>query len=223
MKKARFPYGRVRDGQNEFMSLVYKNLTRGGTLYAAAPTGTGKTVSVLYPAVRALGDGKCDKIFYFTPKTTTAIAAKECIEDICAQGAVIRAVTLGAKERVCRRGVLCRDGKGNCPSKLGESLINAALELYGMNISVVTDADILPIAEKFSVCPHELSLTYSELCDVIILDINYLFDPRVYIKRYFTNGGDFAFLIDEAHNLPDRAREMYSCEISTDEILEPSE
>lgn len=223
MKNARFPYGKAREGQTEFMSLVYKNLTRGGTLYASAPTGTGKTVSALYPAVRALGSGKCDKVFYLTPKTTTAIAAKECIEELCRHGAVIKAVTIGAKDRVCRRGVLCRHSKRNCPSKLGENLINAVLELYESGISVVTERELYAISEKYCVCPHELSLTYSELCDVIILDVNYLFDPRVYIKRYFTSGGNFAFLIDEAHNLPDRAREMYSAEISVSEVMNPAE
>ena len=221
LEKARFPYGKIRPGQEEFMAAVYKNLTRGGTLYAAAPTGTGKTVSVLYPAIRALGTGKCDKIFYFTPKTTTANAAKECIEIMHERGAYIKAVTIGAKERICRRGVLCREGKNHCPSAFGEELTRATLSLYDSGITVITEKELIKTAEEFCVCPHELSLSYSELCDVVILDINYLFDPRVYLKRYFTDGGKFAFLVDEAHNLPERAREMYSAEISVEYIALP--
>ena len=222
MQNARFPYGKVRAGQEEFMSAVYKNLTRGGTLYAVAPTGTGKTVSVLYPAIRALGKGKCDKIFYFTPKTTAALAAKDCIEDISDGNVSIKAVMLSAKERICKRGVLCREGKNLCPSLFGKELTAATLALYDSGTTVVTENELLKVAEEFCVCPHELSLSYSELCDAVILDLNYLFDPRVYIKRYFTEGGKFAFLIDEAHNLPDRAREMYSAEISTDFIALPA-
>ncbi len=221
MKNARFPYGKVREGQDEFITSVYKNLARGGTLFAMAPTGTGKTVSVLYPAIRALGAKKCDKVFYFTPKTTTAQAAKECIEEMCRHGVQIRAVMISAKERICKRGVLCRDGKNLCPASSAKDVVRAAISLYRSIAPVITEAELLRVAESYSVCPHELSLTYSELCDVIILDVNYLFDPRVYIKRYFLHGGRYSFLIDEAHNLPDRAREMYSAEISEDTLLIP--
>lgn len=224
MKDARFPYGKVREGQHEFISKVYKNLTRGGTLFAMAPTGTGKTVSVLYPAIRALGRGRGRKIFYFTPKTTTANAARECIEAMTRVGVQIKAVMIGAKERICKNGLLCRESKRLCPNCHTENKISqAALALYESGITVVTESELTEYSERFSVCPHELSLTYSELCDIIICDINYLFDPRVFIKRYFLHGGDHFFLIDEAHNLPDRAREMYSAEISTDLVSVPSQ
>ncbi len=219
MKNARFPYGQVREGQREFISTVYKNLTRGGTLFAAAPTGTGKTVSVIYPAVRALGTGKADKVFYFTPKTTTAAAAKDCIEALCSAGVKIRALILSSKEKLCKRGLLCRESKRLCPTSIENNVLKAALALYEKNINVVTEKDIHGLAGAFSVCPHEVSLTYSELCDFVICDINYLFDPRVQIKRYFSHGGRYYFLIDEAHNLPDRAREIYSAQLSEDELL----
>ncbi|MBR2467001.1 MAG: ATP-dependent DNA helicase [Clostridia bacterium] len=222
MKDARFPYGKVREGQREFIGTVYRNLTRGGTLFAQAPTGTGKTVSVLYPAVRALGAERGEKIFYFTPKTTTARAAKDCTEAMCRCGIKIKAVMIGAKERICKRGLLCKESKRLCPSE-GEKKVNAAaLALFAADVAVVTDAELSAYADAFSVCPHELSLTYSELCDLIICDVNYLFDPRVYIKRYFDCGGRYFFLIDEAHNLPDRAREMYSAEISHSDLAAPA-
>ncbi len=218
MREARFPFGHRREGQSEFISTVYRAISRGSTLFAEAPTGTGKTVSVIYPAVRAIGDEKCDKVFYFTPKSTTANAAKECIEIMCKLGVKIKAVLLGAKERICRRGVLCNEGKDLCPATKKNRIADAALALYKENVSVVSEVELLRVAESFNVCPHELSLTYSELCDIIICDINYLFDRRVYIKRYFLHGGHYSFLIDEAHNLPDRAREMYSAEISDEQI-----
>lgn len=222
MEKVKFPYENVRDGQSELVHSVYKNIARGGKLYATAPTGTGKTVSVLFPAVRALGAGKCDKIFYFTPKTTTAIAAKECLEELAREGAKIKAVTISAKERVCRNRLACRKGRNHCENTKLNKLCDAALELYKRDITVVTAEDIQMVAEQFRICPYELSLTYAEICDAVICDLNYLFDPAVYIRRFFTEGGRYAFLIDEAHNLPDRAREMYSAEISSYEIGEPA-
>ncbi len=222
MNNARFPYGKVRDGQHEFILSVYKNLTRGGTLFASAPTGTGKTVSVIYPAIRALGANKAEKIFYFTPKTTTAEAAKDCIEAMCAAGADIRGVILSAKERICKRGLLCRENKNLCPSGRENKTVEAAIALYNSRTSVVTQKELSGFASEYCVCPHELSLTYSELCDIVICDINYLFDPRVAIKRYFSHGGRYLFLIDEAHNLPERAREMYSAKMDEEELRSPS-
>ncbi len=222
LAKLKFPYGRRREGQNEFMSAVYRAASRGGVLFAAAPTGTGKTVSALYPALLALGRAKCDKVFYFTPKTTTAIAAAECIELCVKGGAIIRAVQLSAKEKLCESGTVCRDDKRLCKRCASNRLSEAVLALYGAQISVVGAADIESFARKFSVCPHELALSYAELADVVIGDVNYLFSPSAYIRRFFTRGGSYTYLIDEAHNLPDRAREMYSAEISEEELIAPA-
>ena len=222
MRSLKFPYKTVREGQSDFVRRAYKTLCRGGSLFALAPTGTGKTVAALFPAIRAMGEGKCTKVFYLTPKTTTAKAAKECIELMTRQGASIKATILTAKERVCKNGLRCRDGFDLCENSAHNRLCDAVLELYSMNIPVVTADNVAPVSRKYAVCPYELALTYAELCDVIICDFNYLFDPRVYIRRFFDEGGDYAFLIDEAHNLPDRAREMFSAEISAEELASPS-
>ncbi len=218
MRAVKFPYGRVRDGQSEFIRTAYKAMARGGRLFAAAPTGTGKTVSAIFPAIRALGNKKCDKAFYLTPKQTTAIAAKECIELLTKSGAKIRSVMLLAKDRLCKRGSVCRESKRLCPTHSSGKMTEAVMALFDMNIPTVTPADVSRVAEEYTICPYELSLTYSELCDVVICDFNYLFDPQVYIRRFFTRPGSYAFLIDEAHNLAERAREMYSAEIRADEI-----
>ena len=223
MKKLKFPYRKPRQGQLEFMQTVYKNLTRGTTLFATAPTGTGKTVSALYPAVKALGKGKGDKIFYLTPKKTTALAAKKCIEDMSGQAANIRAEVLFAKEGGCQRGLLCRMSKKLCPTTASTALSRAVLKLYSLNISVVTEEDIQKISAEFTVCPYELALSYSELCDIVIADFNHLFDPSVHLRRYFESKGEWLFLIDEAHNLPQRAREMFSAELSDKYIKSLSE
>ena len=223
MKALRFPYKYVREGQSEFVQRAYRVLSRGGTLYATAPTGTGKTVSAIYPALRAMGDGRVDKVFYLTPKTTTSEAAKECLLMMEKRGGIIRSIILTAKERICPMGHICKNAKRLCPRSRHNKLAEAAIFLFNLGKTVVEKEDILKVAEEFHVCPYELSLNYSELCDVVICDINYLFDPVVYIKRFFTEGGRFAFLIDEAHNLSDRAREMYSADLSLSELYEPEE
>ncbi len=220
MKEVKFPYGKPREGQDEFIRTSYRTIAKGQILYATAPTGTGKTVSALFPAVRALGNRKCDKVFYLTPKTTTAAAAHECIEKLCEKGAKIRSASLIAKERVCPKGSICKISKKLCTGLFEKRITEAAMALFEKGNPCVTPEDFSAFAKKFDVCPYELSLTYAELCDIVICDINYLFDPQVYIRRFFTSFGNYAFLIDEAHNLGERAREMYSAEISISEISE---
>ena len=218
MKAMKFPYAEIREGQSEFVRSAYRTLARGGVLYASAPTGTGKTVSALYPAMRALGDGRFDKIFYLTPKATTAEAARECLLLMEKGGVRCRSIILTAKEKCCNNRHACRTSRRACKNSASARLAEATLALYEAGLSVMDDRLLLPYAERYCVCPYELSLSYSELCDVVICDFNYLFDPRVYIKRYFTKKGGYAFLVDEAHNLPERVREMYSAELWGSEI-----
>jgi Rad3-related DNA helicase len=220
MSALKFPYKSIRSGQDEFVRRAYRTIARGGVLCATAPTGTGKTVSALYPAVRALGDRRIDKVFYLTPKETTARAAVDCIELMRSRGADIRAVRLTAKEKLCKNRLLCRENREKCENTRFNSIADATLSLYNEGVTVVTEEKISEFAKKFKICPHELALTYSELCDVVICDFNYLFDPDVYIKRYFSEWGRYAFLVDEAHNLPDRAREMYSAELGESDFTD---
>lgn len=218
MKAMRFPYAEVREGQDEFIRRAYRAIAKGNTLFACAPTGTGKTVSVIYPAIKALGDEKCDKIFYLTPKGTTAEAAKDCLELFCSSGAKIKAIILTSKEKSCPARLVCRESSGACEFIKCNKLAEAVMAVHSLGKCVVTIDDLKEIALGYCVCPYELELAYSELCDVVICDFNYLFDPVVYIRRFFTEGGRYAFLIDEAHNLVDRSREMYSSELSLTDI-----
>ncbi len=218
MARAKFPYPKVREGQSEFIRAAYRAICRGTQLFSEAPTGTGKTVSAIFPALRALGEGKIEKAFYLTPKGTTANAVAECLMLFANGGVSVRSVILYAKDKLCERGRSCAVGLDACPTKKGGSVTDAALCLFDKDIPCVTFDELARTARDFCVCPYELALTYSELCDVVVCDLNYLFDPEVYIRRFFTVGGSFAFLIDEAHNLADRAREMYSAEIETDDL-----
>lgn len=220
MKTVKFPYGQARGGQAQFVKEAYHAIAKGKILYATAPTGTGKTVSALFPAIRAMGSGICSKVFYLTPKQTTAKAAEECIARLCDMGANIRSVTLIAKEKQCKRGLVCHTGKHLCPANNENKLGDAVASLFSKKLHVVTHKEIGEVAKEYTVCPYELSLTYAELCDVVICDVNYLFDPQVYIRRFFSEPKDYAVLIDEAHNLSERARDMYSAELSLSTLAE---
>ncbi len=221
MRSMPFPYPKIREGQSEFIRSAYRTLARGGKLYASAPTGTGKTVSALFPALRALGDGRVEKVFYFTPKGTTALAVRDCVELMCEHGAKIKAVILSSKDSLCKNGRLCKSSKRLCPTSLSR-LSDAVIALYKSGEAVVTRELAGRVAAEYSVCPHELLFTYSELSDLVVLDINYLFDPTAYIRRFFDVGGKYALLVDEAHNLSERVREAYSATLSAEEILAPS-
>ena len=222
MAALRFPFPEKRMGQGELMQAVYKTVRRGGQLYASAPTGIGKTMSVLYPAVRALGEGHVEKIFYLTPKTTVAQAAADAVLHLSEQGAHIRAVRLYAKEALCPSDGACRENVSACPRffRTKNGCEKAANELFKLNLPVVDATTLCRVANKHRICPHELALCYSEFADVIICDYNYLFDPDIALKRYFLAEGEYVFLIDEAHNLPDRAREMYSATLTLGNLEE---
>ena len=219
MKNARFPFPNMREGQDEFIHAVYRTVKNGSLLFSEAPTGIGKTVSALYPAIRAMGAGYGEKIFYLTPKTTTATVARDTVAALSNSGVCLRAVILTAKDKICFLHNICRTDKDKCPYLKNNRLTEAALALFDEEIACVTREDIERLAKKFEVCPYELSLTYSELCDLVICDFNYLFDMRAYLRRYFEFPGDYIFLIDEAHNLPDRAREMYSAELYERDLI----
>lgn len=208
-----FPYASVRDGQRELISGAYRAVCSGGRLYACAPTGTGKTMSVLFPAVRALGGGFCEKIFYLTSKSTTALAAAEAAKRLADAGAELRGILLSAKERICPRNLACRNvGGERCPLSRSAPAREeeAARDLLASGKVVLDAADLCRMGEERKLCPYELSLRYAMLCDLVICDYNYLFDLRVSLRRFFSQPGNWCFLIDEAHNLVERSRELYS-------------
>lgn len=216
MAKAIFPYPAVREGQGELISSAYRAIRGGYTLYACAPTGIGKTASVLFPAVRAMGEGHCDKIFYLTPKNTAALAARDAAERLAEHGADLKCLMLSAKERICPKGLVCREvGAERCPLSRSAPAREdeAARELLASGKTVVDLPLLRETGEKYRVCPYELALRYAEFSDLVICDYNYLFHPRVGLRRFFSEKGRWCFLCDEAHNLIDRARELYSCDL----------
>jgi DNA excision repair protein ERCC-2 len=215
-----FPFTNYRPGQRELAVSAYRVLANGGRLFLAAPTGIGKTISVLFPAVKALGEGKLERIFYLTARTVGRAIAEKALVDLRRAGLKLRAVTITAKEKVC-----VRDGKPcdllTCPLALGyydrvKPAIREALEREKITRVVLEE-----VGQKHQVCPFELSLDVSLWVDAIICDYNYVFDPQVYLRRHFAeDGGAYGFLVDEAHNLVDRAREMFSADLDGREILD---
>lgn len=215
IKNLKFPFEEYRQGQREFAVRVYKSIVDSKKCFAMAPTGTGKTVSTLFPAIKAMGEEKTSKIFYLTAKNITREVANDTISLMKKQKLNLRSITITAKEKICKMSeVNCNPYY--CPYAKGYfDKINNALKEILNKYDDFSRKNIDEMSEVYKLCPFELCLDLTMFSDIIICDYNYIFDPRVYLKRYFdVKKTDFTFLVDEAHNLLDRSRNMYSAEIN---------
>lgn len=219
-----FPYPAYRKGQKLLAYNTYKCIEDRKRLFAQAPTGTGKTIGVLYPSIKALGKGKLDRLFYSTAKTTTRAVAENAYKIMAEQGLRLKVITLTAKDKLCLNEVKnCSPDK--CPFILGyisrsRKVIKNLLKKHDFfPRDVISSAGL-----RYGICPFELSLDLALSCDLIICDYNYIFDPRVYLRRFFEQKGreEYLIMVDEAHNLFDRAKEMYSSELSVKTLSEIS-
>ncbi len=222
-----FPFTQWRKGQRALSGAVYQTCkAENSRLLCQAPTGIGKTMSTLFPALKSMGEGSGEKIFYLTARTTARTAVEEALFHLrqhCPT-LVLRGITLTAKDKVC----LCLNDEGRpeclperCPYANGyfDRVLPAMQDALAQDM-ILSQQALAAIAEKHKVCPFELGLSLSEWCDVVIGDYNYLFDPVVHLQRFFDSKGDWLFLIDEAHNLPDRARAMHSASFSKSQLLD---
>ncbi|MEE0655234.1 MAG: ATP-dependent DNA helicase [Blautia hansenii] len=221
MEGLEFPYP-YRKGQKELVSGVYHTMRTEKQLFIQAPTGIGKTMAAIFPAVRAVGEGHGDKIFYLTAKTITRTVAEEAFSILKEKGLSYKTISITAKEKLC----LCEETDCNpekCPYAEGHfDRVNAAVfEILNEKDTYLRE-DLLEQAEKHRVCPYEMCLDISSWVDAVICDYNYVFDPNVYLRRFFGDGvkGDYLFLIDEAHNLVERGRKMYSAVLCKEDFLE---
>ncbi len=215
LQTLKFPYPEFRDGQREMAREVYRAMAAGAQCMIEAPTGIGKTAASLYGALKALGRGKITSVFYLTARTTGRVAAENALALMRSTGLKLRSVTITAKEKIClQEKADCR----GCPyadgyyDKRRDALREAA------HISALGAEQITCLARDYEICPFELSLDLTEQADAVICDYNYVFDPKVYLKRYFEKKSRAGLLIDEAHNLIDRAREMYSASLSGEAV-----
>lgn len=221
IKCMEFPF-EYREGQKELVTGVYKTVLRKKKLFIEAPTGVGKTISTVFPAIKAMGEGIADKIFYLTAKTITRTVAEDTFKLLTGEGLQLKVVTITAKEKVC---ILDKPdcNPGACPRAKGYyDRVNDAVYDLLMNENDISRELISAYSEKHCVCPFEMGLDVTLWSDAIICDYNYVFDPNVYLRRFFNNDkqNDYIFLVDEAHNLVDRAREMYSAVLYKDAFLE---
>lgn len=215
-----FPYTDYRPGQREMAVEVYKAIKSKDRLYVQSPTGVGKTIAALFPAVKAVGQGLAAKIFYLTAKTPGRAVAEKALEDMRQAGLDLRSVTLTAKEKICFCPPVNCDPQV-CPFARGYfDKVKLALAEIDQR-QAFTRPVIEELARKYEICPFEFSLDLSLWADCIICDYNHAFDPRVYLHRFFDFDTEpYVFLVDEAHNLPDRARSMYSAELDKQAALE---
>ena len=220
IKELDFPY-EYRPGQKKLVSDVYRTIMRQKLLFMQAPTGVGKTISTIFPAVKAVGEELADRIFYLTAKTITATVAKETFELLEKNGYRAKTIQITAKEKLCP----CDEMECNpvtCPYAKGHfDRVNDAVFDLLHRCEMIERDDILSQADRYTVCPFELCLDTASWCDNVICDYNYVFDPNVYLKRFFQEGikGDYIFLIDEAHNMVERSRQMYSAQIYKEDFL----
>lgn len=214
IKNINFPFDSFRQGQKKLAASVYASIRDDKELYVNAPTGVGKTISTLFPSIKAMGEGMVKRIFYLTAKTITRQAAEESLSLMIKKGLVLKAVTITAKEKVCFNDqTVCQ--KDLCPFADGyyDKVNSAILDIYEHE-NLMDRMTIEKYARKHSICPFEFSLDLAYIADVIICDYNYVFDPRVYLKRIADEQKKWSILlIDEAHNLIDRARGMFSAHL----------
>ena len=213
-----FPY---REGQRELAVSVYRTVSRRRKLFIQAPTGIGKTLSTIFPSLKAIGEGHGEKLFYLTAKTITRAVAEEGFEILRERGLYFRSVTITAKEKLCfLEKPECNPDA--CPYAKGhfDRVNDAVYEIVHKEFGITREV-ILKYAKEFTVCPFEFCLDISNFVDGIICDYNYVFDPDVRLQRYFSDGikGEYIFLVDEAHNLVPRAREMYSATLIKEDVL----
>src|SRR5215207_8375434 len=205
IQQLEFPYDEYRPGQRDMAVAVYKAIRSNDRLYVQSPTGVGKTIATLFPAVKALGQGLAARIFYLTAKTSGRLVAEKALDDMRQANLYFRSVTLTAKEKICF-----------CPPVNCDPQVCVFARGYFDKVKKALEE----IARHYEICPFEFSLDLARWVDCIICDYNYAFDPRVYLHRFFDLGTEpYVFLIDEAHNLPDRARAMYSAELDKRAVL----
>ena len=218
IRTLQFPFETYRPGQRELAIAVYKTIKESQKLFAQAPTGIGKTMGTLFPAFKAMAEGLTVQIFYLTAKTITRTVAEKAINTLQKDGLEIKRLTLTAKRKLCFLPEATCLPEECVYAKGYYNRVRAAVEDV-FDEAAWTRQVIEEYALKHSICPFEFSLEMANWADVVICDYNYVFDPRVYLRRFFLEGGEYTFLVDEAHNLVERARDMFSAELAKESWL----
>jgi DNA excision repair protein ERCC-2 len=215
-----FPFAAYRPGQREMVEAATRTILAGGRTFIQAATGIGKTMAVLFPAVRGLAERACDKVFYLTARTTGRLAAEKALDEMRQHGLRLKHLSLTAKEKICfNPDRACNPEECEFARGHYDRLPAARRSLFAED--AWTREAVAAAARRFQVCPFEYSLDLSLWADLVVCDYNYAFDPKTYLRRFFLEPtGDYAFLVDEAHNLVDRSREMFSAELRKQPFLD---
>ncbi len=221
IKKVEFPFS-YREGQRDLVTSVYKTILRKKKLFIQAPTGVGKTIAAVFPAVKAMGEGLGEKIFYLTAKTITRTVAWQAFDSLKSQALRLKVLVLTAREKICFLDEAncnpdaCPYAKGHF-DRVNDAVYELLTSSDEMNREIIEEQ-----ARKWKVCPYEMSLDLSDWADAVICDYNYVFDPNASLRRFFGEGskGDYLFLIDEAHNLVERGQQMYSATLCKEDFLQ---
>lgn len=220
IRKLEFPFP-YRPGQKELAAMTYHTIADQKKLFIEAPTGVGKTITTVFPAIKAMGEGLSGRIFYLTAKTITRTVAEECFSLLGRQALMFKPITITAKEKLCILDqVSCNpadcERAGGHYDRVNEAVYDMLTHEDKMSRDI-----ILSYAKKHRVCPFEMGLDAALFADAVICDYNYVFDPNVYLRRFFSSEkkGDMIFLVDEAHNLVERGREMFSARLVKEDFL----
>ncbi|MGN7940358.1 ATP-dependent DNA helicase [Virgibacillus sp. 6R] len=215
-----FPFEAYREGQRKLAGAIYKTIAEEKNIFANAPTGIGKTISTIFPTVKAMGEGKLERMFYLTAKTITRQTAEEAFSLMKNKGLCMSAVTITAKDKICfKEETICQKEYCEFANGYYDRVNEAFLDIFS-NETFINRTIIEKYARKHTLCPFEFSLDLAFVADAIICDYNYIFDPKVSLKRFFDeHKRQSALLIDEAHNLVDRAREMFSAQLQKSSFL----
>lgn len=220
IKELQFPFKEYRKGQRELAISCYSNIRKKGILFAQAPTGIGKTISTIFPTIKSIGEGMGEKMIYLTAKTITRTVAEEAFFKLFKKNLKFKVVTITAKEKICLNDEVKCNPEDCIYARDYFTKINKIINTLIKSNNIFFRNEIIEYAEKYNVCPFELSLDLSNWCDGVICDYNYAFDPRVKLKRIFEDRNqENILLIDEAHNLVNRAREMYSCTLEKSKVM----
>jgi len=211
-KSLNFPYDEFRDGQRDMSAAIYRAVRDKYPLLCEAPTGIGKTVSALFPVIKLLGEGQVSQAVYLTAKVSGRQTAFDTIRVLENHGLDVSAIGIRSKQPTCfcSNGRCERDDSGICPMTIGffDRLPDAREEL--LKVGVISAESLDDVAWHHQLCPFELALQMLPWTQVVIADYNYVFDPLVCLPHFSESRKDTVLLIDEAHNLLDRSRSMFS-------------
>jgi Rad3-related DNA helicase len=221
IKNMKFPFEQYRIGQLDFAKACYGTIKEGKKIFLQAPTGIGKTISTLFPSIKALGEGLSDRIFYLTAKNINRKVAEDTLEELRRQGLTFKSISITAKEKICQNGkVDCNEEVCPYAKNYYDKVKEIIFEILD-NESGISSENLIYYANKYKVCPFELSLDLVKWCDGVVCDYNYIFDPKVYLRRIVDEDGkNNIVLVDEAHNLIDRARSVYSTKLNKSKFLD---